>query len=714
MSSMITFAANNEYFRKRKRVHRACESCKKRRKRCSHTFDGEDDGSSTQSGHIPNPTSDPHAYVPSGHHSHDPRVPRLDTHSHGYPHTATMAPPPQSPAADSHASQTPPNFLGYLNPEAVLREQVHNERGKPAQSPSIPPIGQWIEERATRPVSTQAGSASSRISETGPHSSNQEVKVSKALQQYLDAVGVDILPPRKSQDILLDIYFAYVNPLLPLVDQELFLEQYDQGREPKILMQAICIVASKHADAAKALTLDEDHQILTPRDFSQRLYHAVIIGIEAKLEKNRVALIQILALISLHCEGPDGAEQASMHLAQAIHHAHTFGLQFGHQWKNQSSESQGNLEDVFWCLWSLDKINACMNGRPLLMHDRDNSLRQLPSDPEKRSSPFGIWLQISEMLDKVIDYYRPGRSAEETGWEGDDFLGFEEMVGDGEDKLEGPIMSLLSLFHHTMCMAAHKSLSINAPVKSSPSYVRQSLSATRVIHLLNAESPEMLPPLPIVPYALGVALSVVYRHFRSRRLKVHVNRATEELKQCVRLLDRLRNAWWSAGTMADLGRAVLSNAAGRTTNAVNTPATVSAEPRATETKTEPPTPTATHINTLPPPASQHWSHSSLDNQIDPRLQHPSHPSTPMTRLLNPTPALTPGQHPTSSERADRMPIQVPPGGFGFTEPSPDWLNFDTAFENFEGLLGSSGADLSNELFRPLGYEALDGFLDPAA
>lgn len=266
-------------------------------------------------------------------------------------------------------------------------------------------------------------------------------------------------------------------------------------------------------------------------------------------------------------------------------------------------------------------------------------------------------------------------------------------------------------------MASHKSLSINAPVKSSPSYVRQSLSATRVIHLLNAESPELLPPLPIVPYALGVALSVVYRHFRSRRLKVHVNRATEELKQCVRLLDRLRNAWWSAGTMADLGRAVLSNAAGRTTNAVNTPAAVTAELRHSEPKTEPPTPQSSH-NCIPPSNNpQQWSHHSLDHQIDPRLQHTSHPSSPMTHLLNPLPPLNPGQHPISSERADRAPMHAPPGfnfNVGSTEQSPDWLNFDAAFENFEGLLGSSGADLSNELFRPLGYEALDGFMDPAA
>ena len=668
-------------------------------------------------------------------------------------------PPPQSPASDARSPQTPPNFLGYLNPEAVLREQVHADRGKTIQSPSIAPIGQWIDERDPRPASAQPGSTSSRVNEAGVQTT-QEGKVSRALQQYLDAVGVDIVPPRASQEALLQIYFASVHPLLPLVDKDLFYEQYAQGVEPRMLLQAICIVASKHADAAKVLCLGDDPQPLSPRDFSQTLYNAVIVGIEAKLEKNRVVLIQVLALVSLHCEGPDGAEQASMHLAQAIHHAHTFGLQFGHQWKNQISESQGNMEDVFWCLWSLDKINACMNGRPLLMHDRDNSLRQLPTDPEKRSSPFGIWLQISEMLDKVIDYYRPGsRSAEETGWEGDDFLGFEEMVGDGEDKLDGPIMStlallmqkrlmdslltctgLLSLFHHTMCMASHKSLSINAPVKSTPSYVRQSLSATRVIHLLNAESPERLPPLPLVPYALSMALSVVYRHFRSRRLKVHINRATEELKQCVQLLDRLRNAWWSAGTMADIGRAVLSNAAGRTTtttnntNAANTPATSAPEPRhdpktdmlsaQTPATAGPRMPTSTTQWSQQHQQQQHQQqqHQHMDRPIDPRLQ-PSAPPTPMTHLLNPMPAsaaMTPGTHPTSSERGERAPAVasgggVAGGGFaGFAETSPDWLNFDAAFENFEGLLGSSGADLSNELFRPLNYETLEGFLDPAA
>ncbi|KAF2280326.1 uncharacterized protein EI97DRAFT_119348 [Westerdykella ornata] len=669
---------------------------------------------------------------------------------------------------DANRQPTPPNFLGYLNPEAVLREQVHHERGKTNQSPSIPSIGQWVDgHEAGRSPKSQPGQQKGRLDETTQQATTaQEAAVQRALHAYLDAVGVAIVPPREHQKALLNIYFTYVHPLLPIVDQNLFTKWYAEEREPRMLLQAICIVASKHAEAADHLLLGADPRVLRPRDFSQRLYNAVIAGIEAKLEKNRVILIQVLALISLHCEGPDGAEQASMHLAQAIHHAHTFGLQFGHQWKGQKSDSQENLEDLFWCLWSLDKINACMNGRPLLMHDRDNGLTKLPQDPEKRSSPFGVWLQIAEMLDRVIDFYRPGRSPEETGWETDDFLGFEEMVGDGEDKLDGPIMSLLSLFHHAMCMASHKSLSINDPVKATPSYTRQSLSATRVISLLNAEPPETLPPLPLVPYTLSLALSVVYRHFRCRRLKVHIKRATDELKQCVMLLNRLRNAWWSAGQMADLGTAVLNNA-DRNTRTANTPAVATeadhhhalfgSQPHdelVTEQKEQASIQAPHHAP--PGPSSNHhrqWQQHHLDASIDPRLHSQVPRAHLASGLLNPLPTIMEVQHPTSSERSSDRPLtsllstpqnpttnllhnntstqqqqhqQLTIGpsvatspapssaaaaatlDLDFSDPSPDeWLNFDNAFQNFSGLLGGSGADLSNELFRPLSYEMED-------
>lgn len=684
---MITFAANNEFFRKRKRVHRACKTCKKRRKRCSHTFDEDTEGGSSSK------TANFAALAPTS---------DQDTVQAGLS-TELPAPTTEAEAGDgrllilspqSHhenaGSTTPPNFVGYLSPEAVLREKIH-ERGQAARSQYIP-VGQWLQGREDEKdpgVGTGSRALATPLTQTSPRSS-QSSAVQQALQAYLDAAGVSIIPPRRHQDALLNIYLEYVQPLLPILDQKIFQARYSQGMEPRMLIQAVCIVASKHEKARPHLLLLDEPQPLSPREFSQRLYNSIITAIEAKIEANRIVLIQVLALLSLHCEGPDGAEQASMHLAQAIHHAHTFGLQFGHQWKHSRDSSLENLENLFWCLWSLDKINACINGRPLIMHDRDNGLAKLPTDPERRQSPFGVWLQIAEMLDKVIDFYRPGVDPALTGWE-DDFLGFEELVGDGEDRLNGPMITLLALFHHAVAMASHKSLSVNDPVRSTQSYIRQSLSATRVISILSTEPHENLPPLPIIPYALSLAMSVVYRHFRQRKLQMHKNRAKEELKSCVTLLNRLRPSWWTAGAMADLGMAALSNA---------------------DRSNRPKPAHMTEGNAFQKSAmaslaqNNDQSHqTTIDSAIDPRLQGQQLTISPRVSFHLDTLPQMPGQHPISSERAEQSPLN----DLDVTDSSPGWLNFDNAFENIDTLLGSAGADLSNELLKPFNYEGLDFF-----
>ncbi|KAF2814463.1 uncharacterized protein BDZ99DRAFT_410999 [Mytilinidion resinicola] len=693
MSTMITFAANNEFFRKRKRVHRACEACKKRRKRCSHTFD-DDVTLDTTTESPPDgrpPTTDP-GTSRTDHSGHSGDIPS---------HFNELTPDsgneqrhsPQIPLENVRPA-TPPSFVGYLNPEAVLREEIH-ARGQPPAAHCVP-LGQWVQGRENErepEFGSRPGPPDTPINDTSLPSS-KSVVIQAALQNYLDAIGVSIVPNRENQQALLRIYFTYVQPLLPILDEKLFLARYANDTESRTLLQAIFIVASKHVEARPHLILSDDPRLLNPREFSQRLYTSVVTSIEAKLETNRIVLVQVLALISLHCEGPDGAEESSMHLAQAIHHAHTFGLHFGRQWKHTRDEHSDSHNDIFWCLWSLDKINACINGRPLIMNDADNGLTKIPTemDKEKRQSPFGVWLQISKMLDKVIDFYRPGVDPAVTGWEDDDFLGFEELVGDGEDRLEGPMITLLSLFHHSMAMASHKSLSINDPVRATGSNVRQSLSATRVISILTSEPPESLPPLPIVPYALSLAMSVVYRHWRQRRLKMHRNRAKEELKQCVKILNRLRTAWWSAGAMADLGMAALSNDERNSSRPRSIqPSTGSAQKS-----------NATSANPASSASNQQQTHSN--HSVDSRLNN-SAPTPLMNYNMN-TPVQMPGQHPISSERAEQFPMN----DFDFTDSSPDWLNFDTAFENFDTLLGSSGADLSNELFKPFNYEGFD-FLD---
>ncbi|KAJ9649482.1 hypothetical protein H2199_000257 [Coniosporium tulheliwenetii] len=242
-------------------------------------------------------------------------------------------------------------------------------------------------------------------------------------------------------------------------------------------------------------------------------------------------------------------------------------------------------------------------------------------------------------------------------------------------------------------MASCNYRSIHDPVRSTPSYIRQSLSAVRVISILSSESPEYLPPLPIIPYALSLAMSVAYRQFRQSKLQVHKNRAKEDLNTCCVLLNRLRTAWWSAGAMADLGTAALAKAdkASRTKITKRTSAPASA-----------------HQPGADPGLGRNERASGADNHLlssgDQRHQALQTSGDLGGLDVDHMPAI-PSQHPTSSTRAELSPL----GSFDFTE-SPDWLNFDNAFENFDTLLGSSGADISSELLKPFSYGAFD-FLD---
>jgi hypothetical protein len=192
-----------------------------------------------------------------------------------------------------------------------------------------------------------------------------------------------------------------------------------------MLLQTICIIASRHNRARPHLILQEDSKPLAPRDFAGRLYKSVNAALNAKLEPDRTVVIQVLALLSQYAEGTEGAEVASIHLSEAIHHAHTIGMQFGRARDDERAEYFNNF---YWCLWTLDRLNSTMNGRPIFISDADARLDSPLVQEDTKHTIFGIFLQISSALDHIINYYRP-RNDSCTGWE-KDFPGFEEMLGD--------------------------------------------------------------------------------------------------------------------------------------------------------------------------------------------------------------------------------------------------------------------------------------------
>jgi hypothetical protein len=306
-----------------------------------------------------------------------------------------------------------------LHPEAILQQQDQATGSKQNE------CGYWM-------------NRSSENKHNRPR--NLQTDEERALERYLFTIDVSVLPPKEHLDALLEIYFSSVHPVLPIVDSERPGRRRNGTLLSPMILQAICIVASRH-DRARPHLVIYSNERAEPRDFAQKLYRSVVAALNAKLETDRIVLIQALALLSLHVEGTDGAEQASMHLAQAIHHAHTLGMQFG---KARADDRGEYFHQLFWCLWSLDKMNATMLARPLLMHDRDNRLESPLSNPDLKHTPFGIWLQVSAMLDHITNFYRPNVDPSTTGWE-EGFPGFEALIGDSGETLDPSILGEFGL-----------------------------------------------------------------------------------------------------------------------------------------------------------------------------------------------------------------------------------------------------------------------------
>jgi hypothetical protein len=210
---------------------------------------------------------------------------------------------------------------------------------------------------------------------------------------------------------------------MPLLESEVFLHEQAEGSASVFLERAICLVAAKDAAATPHLRLTEDGPVRSPRQFCSEIYKGLVAAMDAELEADRLTRIRILALMSLHCEGYEGAEAASLHLCQAIHQAQTVGLHLD----RPDRASADPLANLFWCMWTLDKMHASIGGRPVLLADRDIGVAKPDIQTQNRGA-FGVWLAISDLLATVISFYRPSAGIT-SGWE-EGFPAFEDIVGE--------------------------------------------------------------------------------------------------------------------------------------------------------------------------------------------------------------------------------------------------------------------------------------------
>lgn len=458
--------------------------------------------------------------------------------------------------------------MGDLNPESLIRERLY----EPTANPLRDRIGLWINSPAAQKAKPHRVTGQTEESSNAPEAKDEQATASLLQQRFSAGMQACQRLPSSTREPLVAIYFNSVNHIIPIIDQGCLQTQASGSASP-ILEKAMCLTAAKTSAATSYLTLTPYGPLLSSRQFCSGIYKELVVAMDAELEPDRLTRIRVLALMSLHCEGYEGAEAASLHLCQAIHQAQTVGLHLGRP--NQSSTDP--LTKLFWCLWTLDKMHASIGGRPVLLADRDIGVVK-PNVAQSPRGAFEVWLAISELLATVISFYRPAADPT-SGWE-EGFPAFEQIVGEDTQEdldfatlgmisiiiqdLNSQLPGFLELYYHSVAILSCRYKPTDN-VDGRLSSVRQGLSAVRIHSIVASECADSLPPLPIVPYSITLSMGVSYRQLRSSKLITHLDRAKASLQACCSLLENISPYWYSAEAMARLGQKALYQVQGQPT-----------------------------------------------------------------------------------------------------------------------------------------------------
>lgn len=458
---------------------------------------------------------------------------------HTIPDTQLISSPARDDETNSHdefeanESDASPRFVGDLNPEARLidastpsDEMLGTSRGM---------IGVWVH---AQPHNRQSPLARNTASAT--HVASQSVQKAPDFIRLEDLLA------------LTNLYFTNIHPIIPLLNEEEFRTLLTRNAVPIPLLQVVCLLAAKHRAATPYLRLlPSPEQPIPVRAFCSKLYHMVTTSLSGKTSLKKITLIRVLGLLSLHHEGRDGAEEASGHIAQAIHNAHSLALHL-----HRPSDEGYEMKRLWWCLWTLDRLNSAMHSRPCLINDIDTAIEPL-TPAESGSVAFDIWFRISKMLSNAIRLYRPTTDSSVVEVELD-YHGFEQLVEESQGwELSPSTLATLRIFFLATAIISHRLKTIQTLPSVTPARLRQQFSSGQIIrYMKDEEDLNTLQPLPVIVYGASLALSVCFQQMRYSRLAFEQKEAHQDFNTACGILQTLQRKWSAADTMASLAQKV--------------------------------------------------------------------------------------------------------------------------------------------------------------
>lgn len=381
----------------RKRAAKACNDCKKRKRKCPHVrlFTHRRRHPSTGgTGNDERPNESP---VPID--EEEPASPALDEPSREIVKVTE----------DTSDISEEPIRVGDFHTDSILTEIVAETPGDRADRPAVQDYSKPFDSSVTQLVgrkNTSSRSAAETIQRNNKrwqYDLRCEPKAWVADHyNYHDALQ-GLALPKETQDALVTTYISSLDAIVPIVDGGQLLRDYTMGRASPHLIRAICLTACKTKPAAPFLRLTNGGPTMSSHDFAKALFKDLEATIRLDLEPNRLTKTQILALMWLHHDDNRGMQKASAFLSQAIQEAFVLALHF----ENPHRPNRLQCTYLWWTLRALDRQNACLQGMPLIIADRDIDISRPPLQGDSRSQVTAIKLKLGDVMDEVMEIYRP-------------------------------------------------------------------------------------------------------------------------------------------------------------------------------------------------------------------------------------------------------------------------------------------------------------------
>ncbi|OAA69057.1 cutinase transcription factor 1 alpha [Cordyceps fumosorosea ARSEF 2679] len=214
----------------------------------------------------------------------------------------------------------------------------------------------------------------------------ENVRGSRARLTELDNVEIDILhqrgafllPPRSLCDELIDSYFKWVHPIVPVVNRARFMKQYRDPKNPPslLLLQAVLLAGTRVCSNQQLMDANGS---TTPAALT--FYKRAKALYDANYEDDRVTIVQSVLLMGWYWEGPEDVTKNVFYWSRvATIVAQGSGMHRSVEQSQLSKSDKRLWKRIWWTLFTRDRSVAVALGRPVGINLDDSDVEMLTED----------------------------------------------------------------------------------------------------------------------------------------------------------------------------------------------------------------------------------------------------------------------------------------------------------------------------------------------